>query len=312
MTVLAAVSGAAIMAGLLLMVLAAVGTRAEPAPIRPAGSWQQAWARRRRTLAGPAAYRRAAVQLTAPLLALLITGWPVAALLAGAAAVGLPRMLTAKHDAAGQIARLEALADWTRRLADVLGAGAGLEHALEASLRTVPAAVGPQVTALVARLRARRPIEAALRAFADDLNDPTGDLVVAALLLAAHRRGRGLARILTGLAATVDAEVGMRRGVEADRAQPRTTARWVVYITVAVAGGLLVFDRGYVAPFGTVGGQLALLVVGGLFAAAFGWMHQLTAAAPGGRFLPKDPEFRKTEGFTTDLPARAAAPLGGR
>lgn len=310
MTALAALSGAAIMAGLLLMILATAGTKpeAEPAPIRPAGRWQQAGARRRRTLAGPAAYRRTALQLSAPLLTLLVTGWPVAALLAGAAAVGLPRMLAGRQDAAQQIARLEALADWTRRLADVLGAGAGLEHALEASLRTTPAAIAPQVTALVARLRARRPIEAALRAFADDLNDPTGDLVVAALLLAAHRRGRGLARVLTGLAATVDAEVGMRRGVEADRAQPRTTARWVVYITVAVAGGLLVFNRGYVAPFGTAGGQLALLIVGALFAAAFGWMHQLTTPSSGGRFLPESRGFRKTEGSS----ARPAAPWASR
>ena len=60
----------------------------------------------------------------------------------------------------------------------------------------------------------------ALRAFADDLADPTGDLVVAALMLAADRRGRGLTRVLEGLAVTVEAEVALRRQVDADRATP--------------------------------------------------------------------------------------------
>ena len=139
---------------------------------------------------------------------------------------------------------------------------------------------------LVARLRARRPVEEALRAFGDDLADPTADLVVAALLLAATRRGRGLARLLTGLAATVEEEVAMRRAVEADRATPRTTARWVAGITVGVTAALVLLDRAYVAPFATPAGQVALAVVAVLFAGAFGWMHRLSAPPAPARFLP--------------------------
>jgi len=236
---------------------------------------------------GLAGYRRWALSLAAPLLALLLTGWPVAALLAAAAAVGVPRLLGGRRAAEARIARLQGLADWTRRLADVLGAGAGLEQALQASMRTVPVPITAEVGALAARLHARHPVAEALRAFADDLDDPVGDLVVAALLLAAGRRGRGLARVLTGLAGTVEAEVAMRRGVEADRAQPRTTARWVCYISLAVAAGLFVFNPSYVAPFGTPSGQVVLLAVGALFAGAFAWMQRLTRSPPGGRFLPK-------------------------
>jgi hypothetical protein len=110
--------------------------------------------------------------------------------------------------------------------------------------------------------------------------------VAAALLLAIDRRGRGLARLLAALATTVEAEVGMRRSVEADRATPRTTARWVVYITLAVCGGLVIFDREYVEPFGSPGGQVVLAVIGGLFAASFAWMHRLTTGGPARRFLP--------------------------
>ncbi len=290
MTAVVTLAGATATAGVLLLLAGLVGVSDEtvnrwrPRTQRPARVGAAGLAGAGRVRAG---YRRWALSLAAPLLALLLTGWPVAALLAAAAAVGVPRLLGGRRAAEARIARLQGLADWTRRLADVLGAGAGLEQALQASMRTVPAPITAEVGALAARLHARHPVGEALRAFADDLDDPVGDLVVAALLLAAGRRGRGLARVLTGLAGTVEAEVAMRRGVEADRAQPRTTARWVCYISLAVAAGLFVFNPSYVAPFGTPSGQVVLLAVGALFAGAFAWMQRLTRSPPGGRFLPK-------------------------
>jgi Flp pilus assembly protein TadB len=175
-----------------------------------------------------------------------------------------------------------------RIASDTIRAGAGIEHALTQSAGTCPAALRPQVTALVARLRARQPTEAALRAFADELADPTADLIVAALILSASRRGRGLANVLTGLATTVAEEVMMRRQVEADRAKPRTTARAVTAITLAVAGGLIVLDRAYVAPFGSPLGQLVLALVIAIFAAAFWWLRVLATGRPAARFLPAD------------------------
>ena len=60
----------------------------------------------------------------------------------------------------------------------------------------------------------------------------------------------------------------------------------VVYITLAVCGGLVIFDREYVEPFGSPGGQVVLAVIGGLFAASFAWMHRLTTGGPARRFLP--------------------------
>jgi hypothetical protein len=53
--------------------------------------------------------------------------------------------------------------------------------------------------------------------------------VAATLILGAHRRGPGLAAVLDDLAGTVAEEVRIRRGIEADRAKPRTTARWVTF-----------------------------------------------------------------------------------
>ena len=221
-----------------------------------------------------------------PLLVLAVTGWPV---LAGWTLVGvllLPRLFGSRREAARRLERLAALAEWTRRLASVLTAGAGLEQAITATTQSAPGPIAADVTRLAGRLRSRQSAAAALRAFGDDLADPTGDLVVAALLLAADRRGRGLTRVLEGLAATVEAEVALRRQVDADRATPRATARYVTIITLVTAGLLVLTRRTYVQPFSTATGQLMLALIGLVFAAAFGWMATLTADHPGQRLLP--------------------------
>ena len=51
-----------------------------------------------------------------------------------------------------------------------------------ATARTAPAPISDDVATLSARIAARTPTETALRRFADDLDDPSADLVVAALI----------------------------------------------------------------------------------------------------------------------------------
>ena len=86
------------------------------------------------------------------------------------------------------------------------------EQALVSTLRSTPEPIRPEVARLVSRLRARWSTEDALRAFADDLDDATGDLIAANLILGARRRGAGLASVLEGLAESVAADVRARRG----------------------------------------------------------------------------------------------------
>ena len=167
------------------------------------------------------------------LLGWVITGWVLALVIAPVAVIGLPALLSAPP-AATQINRLEAMEEWTRSLSGVLTVGIGLEQALVATLRSTPAPINAEVSRLVARLRARWDTETALRAFADELDDATGDLIAANLILGARRRGAGLASVLEGLAESVAADVRARRQVEADRAKPRSTARWVTLISASV------------------------------------------------------------------------------
>jgi tight adherence protein B len=184
--VLGGLCGAAVAAGLLLVV---VGLRQVPVDQRRRPDWSAA---RSRVRALVARRRTVLAAVVAGVVVWAVTGWPVAALAAVTAVVGLPRLVSGSATRA-QLARLEALEAWTRRLADLLGSGAGgLEQAIGMSVRTCPAPIADEVAALAARIRLQG-AEPALRAFADDLADigsPAADLAAAALILRVRRGGR--------------------------------------------------------------------------------------------------------------------------
>lgn len=223
--------------------------------------------------------------------AFLVTGWVLALLVVPVAFVGLPILLSSSS-AAQRIERLEAMEEWTRSLSGVLTVGVGLEQALVATLRSTPAAIAPEVTRLVARLRARWVTEDALRAFADELDDATGDLVAANLILGARRRGAGLASVLEGLAESVAADVRARRQVEADRAKPRATARWVTLISVGVLV-ILAVSGTYVKPYQSPLGQVILVALLAMYVATLIWMKRMAIGRAMPRFLSPVPVTRE-------------------
>jgi hypothetical protein len=124
-----------------------------------------------------------------------------------------------------------------------------------------------------------------LRRFADDLDDPSADLVIGALILNARLRGPGLRDMLGALAASAREEIDMRRRVEANRRTTRRSVQIVVGISVFTMLALVVFRREYVAEYDTLLGQLVLGVVVGLFAAGFVWLRRLANFEMPGRFL---------------------------
>lgn len=233
----------------------------------------------------PSLSRRTKVLLLAGiglgLLAWLITGWPLSLIIAPVATVGLPHLLSVP-EAKERIERLEALEEWTRSLSGVLTVGIGMEQALINTLRSTPAAISDEVGRLVARLRARWVTEEALRAFADDLDDATGDLVAANLILGARRRGAGLAAVLDGLAESVAADVRARRQIEADRAKPRATARWVTIISASVLV-VLALTGSYVEPYASPLGQVILALLLTAYVATLLWMRRMAE----GRKVPR-------------------------
>ncbi len=228
----------------------------------------------------------ALVGVAAGVLVAVMSGWLVAIVAVPLAVVGLPCLLNPATETA-QIERLEALAEWTRNLAGVLTVGVGLEQAVVATLRSTPEPIKPEVSRLVARLRARWSTEDALQALADELDDATGDVVAAYLILGARRRGAGLASVLQGLAESVAEDVTARRMIEADRAKPRATARNVTLITLGVLG-FLGFNGQFMAPYGTPLGQVVLAVLLAAYAGTLAWLRRMSVGEPLPRFLVQD------------------------
>jgi Flp pilus assembly protein TadB len=220
---------------------------------------------------------------TAAALTFATTRWPVAALGAAAAVVFLPGITSAKA-ARHQAAVLEGVEQWTRRVADMLTASRGLEDALEASARSAPSAVEGAVGRLGRRLSARTGTEAALRAFAAEICDPAVDRIAAALIIATGRRGGGVRTVLNSLAVMLSRDIAGRREIEADRAQYRTTVRWLTAFVAAFTAFALL-NRSYAAPYGTVTGQVVLALVSCLYAAGLGWLHWLGSPRAAGGFL---------------------------
>jgi Flp pilus assembly protein TadB len=282
MTVLAAVCGILIVAGLLCAVVAITGVSfGDEEVVRPPS---RLLALARAPFA-PHRWRRVLIGITAGMVILLVTGWPVAALATVAGVIVAPYLLS-KRAAERRIERLGALEQWTRRLGDVLGASRALEDALMLSVRKAPEPIAAQVGDLARRLRARMPTEDALRLWADEMADPVADQIAAALILAANRRGAGLRTVLVGLSDVVARDVAHRQEIEASRAQHRTTLRWVLVFVVAYTV-FVSLRHSYSAPFDTFAGQVAMGVVVLLYAAGFFWIHRLASPQPQPRLLSR-------------------------
>lgn len=281
---LAAVATMALIGGALLLL---AGLR--KAPVKTAPPRRRSTVRRYGDLLGADLRTRrlrvaGGVGFLIGLLLAVLQGWLVAIIIVPAAFVGIP-MLVMTGEGKKSIERIEAMEEWTRSLAGVIGAGVGLEQAIQATLsRSTPEVIRPEVATLAARLNARWSTTAALRAFAEDLDDATGDAIVAGLLLAAERRGPGLSPMLEGIAERAAEDVRNRRKVEADLAKPRGTARWVTIITVVVLGGM-VFNGSYIAPYGTPIGQMILMMLLSLYVGALLWMRQMSRGEQMPRFL---------------------------
>ena len=276
MTALAGVAGGMFVAGIVLLLLEL--TRRQPAAGTPRRPGRQLTASGR---------RRLLIAVGTGVVVLAVTRWPVAGIAAVAAVLFLPGITSARA-ARHRVAVLEGLEQWTRRLSDMLTASRGLEDALEATARSAPAAIEPAVSRLAMRLAARTGTEAALRAFAAEINDPAGDRIAAALIIATGRRGGGVRDVLNSLAVMIARDVAARRDIEADRAQHRTTVKW---LTGFVAGFTIfaVLNRSYSAPYGTAAGELVLAFVTALYAGGLLWLHHLGSVPVPGRFLADNP-----------------------
>ena len=258
-------AGAVLGGGVFLLIVAIRGVPARPTSAR-ARKLEQAL----RDVAGV----RGAVALVLGALTLLATRWVVAGVGVALLALGW-RSLGGAAGERRAIARLEGLASWTESLRDTIAGAVGLEQAIPSSQRAAAPSLQEPLARLVDRLHTRMPMPEALRRFADDLDDPGADLIIAALIINSRLRGPGLRDLLGGLSTSVREELDMRRKISADRRSTRRSVQIVVLVAVAVALLLGVFNHSYVSIYDQPLGQIVLLVVAGFYAAGFFWLRKL-------------------------------------
>jgi Flp pilus assembly protein TadB len=267
-------SGAVLGLGVFTLVLSYVGL-----PERPAGKpRKQRASLQQRT-------RRLIVGIAVGLIALLATRWVVAGISIGLLVAYWDRIAGSSAVEKRAIARLDALASWTESLRDTIAGAIGLEQAIPATAVNAGAPIRPSLNLLVDRLRIRESLPDALRAFADDLDDPSADIICASLLLNARLRGPGLRDVLTALAVSTREELDMRRRIEASRKSIRRSVRIVLFIVLGMMGMLSILNRTYVAPYNSLGGQAMLVVIATLFALGLLWLRSLSAPSKTDRFL---------------------------
>ncbi|HZN75707.1 MAG TPA: type II secretion protein F [Micromonosporaceae bacterium] len=228
--------------------------------------------RPRRRPAGTHSTLRIVGALTAAAVVGAATRWPVAALLAGAAAWLLPPVLGPDTLHRRSLERVEAIAAWAEDLAGTLQGAAGIEQAILETAASAPAEIRTELDPLVEAIRAGVRLPQALRALADELGDPTADLVINVLLQAAAHQARDIATGLSGVGRAARRQASMRMRVAAGRARIRTSTRIVITVVITAAVLLAMFAQNLLRPYGTPLGQVILAVLGAGFGGALVWM----------------------------------------
>lgn len=240
---------------------------------------------------------KVALAVSAGLVALAATGWLVGGVMAGAAALVLPGILGGKSARQRAIDRTEAIASWTEMIRDSIVAASGLEEAIVATAPVAPTPIASEVRRMVRRLDHQR-LPEALVAFGEDLNHPSGDLVVAALVIASRMEASDLSGLLSRLADATRGEARMRIRVEVGRTRVRTATKVIVGVVIAAVVFLAVANRSYLEVYDSFGGQVMLAIVGGIFALG-GWLLTRMAEIE----LPE--RFRARAGGPTHVGAEA-------
>ncbi len=259
-------TGIAVLAGVLLVggvVLVWAGwSRSWPERRSRSEPIARRWARLTRRPAGRAGTRRDVIlvgSLVAGLLGTVITGWAVLVVVAPLLALGLPYLLVLPKQR--DVELLEALDRWVRALAASMSTGRSVTDAIRVSRRTAPPVLVADVGRLVDRLNSRWDSADALRSFADALDSPDADGVVAALVLAARRGSDGASQTLAALADSIQDQLRGRRQIETERAKPYVVVRQVTVISLVTLTGMFVLSPGFFAGYATPLGQVILSVL---------------------------------------------------
>jgi Flp pilus assembly protein TadB len=256
---------------------------------------------------------RGGVAIVIGILVLVATRWVAAGIGIGLLAYTW-RSLSGANSERLAIARLEGLATWTESLRDTIAGAVGLEQAIPSSTRIATPAIREPLLKLVDRLHTRVPMPDALRRFAADLDDPSADLIIAALIINSRLRGPGLRDLLGALSRSVREELDMRRKVSAERRSTRRSVQIVIGVSVGMAIILALVDRSFLAPYNSPFGQVVLGVIAVLYGLGIAWLRRLARFESPQRLLGDSASSSRTaaDSASPASVATGAGPVGSR
>jgi hypothetical protein len=197
-----------------------------------------------------------------------------------------------------EVARLDALASWIESVRDVLLAGEQPIGAITSSVSACPPILRNHVRRLAVALGRQDP-DIVFRRFADDLDDPVGDLVATGLSIAV-RRGARTVPVLTALAEQTRQQVDRRRLIEAERAPTRREVQALTLIMGGLVLGLVALGRSeYLDAYDAPGGQLFLGAALAAYAALILRVQRLAAFPRPARFLTAGDHDGQAQAATT-------------
>jgi tight adherence protein B len=205
----------------------------------------------------------------------LLSGWPVAGLGLGIGAIVLPRVFGGRAKRNLELRRTDAIATWADQIRDTMSAAAGIEQAIIQTALNPPPAIATELGQAARNLEIY-PLERTLRILAEDLDHPSADMVIVSLIHAATHEAANVSEVLSRLAVAIRGDVRMRTRIEVGRARLRTAAMWTVAVSLSVSIYLVIFAPEMVEGYDEPAGQMWLIVVFAVYAAAIWMFHRGT------------------------------------
>lgn len=288
MTVLAALAGVLITAGVIMAI-----AYFRPAPPKLARTPAKPSAAARWGALSRHTKRRLGVGAAIGLLVAIITAMPVMVIVVPAAMIGLPMLLGKQSTRERDL--LLALETWARALASTAGTGNfTLREVIGITRGSVPDQLRQPVDRLYARMSSTWSSADALRRFAAEMNSAYVDEVVIYLIQAAEFNAGGLSRALTSVADSLSGYAKLRIDLQIERDKPRRVMRTMTGIVAFVLVAVVLFSgTSELAFYKTPAGAVILALILASFVALLAWAKVLTRVPPEPRIILADADTRE-------------------
>jgi tight adherence protein B len=288
MTFLAVLAGAAAVGGVLLLIVAIQPTPPQRYDRRRRVTLSRRWAQ-----VGSRTKLLLVVGAVVGLVAAAVSGIIVLVVVIPVAAFGLPLLLRKADTRERDL--LSALETWARSLASTAETGSfTLKEVIGTSRGSAPPIIRIAIDRMYSRMNGSWGNAAALRAFADEMDNAWADEVVIYLIQAAEFNAGGLTQALSSLADNLATQVKQRMVIYNERDKPRRTMATMTGIIAFVLAGIVLFSATpQLAAYSTPVGEVVLTIILSVFLLLLVWAKRQTRTRPEPRIVITDAIGRK-------------------